>query len=630
MELRRSANAQPLRLVSVLSLIYLVVLIVPETATAAVTCFGKRATLVGTNRSERLVGTTGSDVIVGLGGNDLIKGLGGNDRICAGTDEGGEFGGFDDVVYAGPGDDRVAGDGGPDVLYGGTGTDHLNGGADPDQLLGQAGGDLLNGGGSDDSLAGGNGNDLLTGGEAADVLEGGLGADTVSGGLGLDQATFVHASGSVQVNLSSGTSTGSAGTDRLTGIEEVVGSNYADRLTASGTGSSLDGGPGDDLLLGGAGDDLLVGGSGADTLEGLGSSQLNFLLGGDGNDQLFGGSGEDTLAGGNGDDTLTGGGGALNILEGGPANDSLIGESDLDVAFYPDSAGPVQVNLESGTATGDGTDALVSIDGVVGSPYGDTLVGDAGNDIFLGLDGNDLIQGGDGIDGMEGGSGDDTLDGEEGANDFAAYFGSGSGVHVDLVAGTAIGDGVDTLLGIEGIDGSNFDDTLSGDGIDNFFVGNGGNDAVDGGKGFDLMLFPFAPGPVQADLAAGTATGEGADSLLGLEVLDGSPFADTLQGDAGDNSLLGEDGDDLLDGRDGIDYLEGGDDEDTCLNGELGLTTCEHTSLSSPADESRIDLSSTMSLTAMSRVVERERMVAHVVPRILTHPGSSFRKVWGG
>jgi hypothetical protein len=62
-----------------------VFLVLPQTANAArPTCFGKRATIVGTARADVLKGTSRPDVIAGLAGNDVIKGLGGGDRICAG------------------------------------------------------------------------------------------------------------------------------------------------------------------------------------------------------------------------------------------------------------------------------------------------------------------------------------------------------------------------------------------------------------------------------------------------------------------------------------------------------------------------------------------------------------------
>jgi hypothetical protein len=50
------------------------------------TCFGQRATLLGTAADEDFVGTQGVDVIVAAGGNDTIVDLGGDDLLCGGPD----------------------------------------------------------------------------------------------------------------------------------------------------------------------------------------------------------------------------------------------------------------------------------------------------------------------------------------------------------------------------------------------------------------------------------------------------------------------------------------------------------------------------------------------------------------
>src|ERR671925_1158077 len=47
-------------------------------------CFGKQATIVGTEGDDSINGTKKGDVIVGIGGRDVIHGLGGADRICGG------------------------------------------------------------------------------------------------------------------------------------------------------------------------------------------------------------------------------------------------------------------------------------------------------------------------------------------------------------------------------------------------------------------------------------------------------------------------------------------------------------------------------------------------------------------
>jgi RTX calcium-binding nonapeptide repeat (4 copies) len=84
------------------------------------TCFGVRATIVGTPTDDFLDGTPHADVIVTMGGADRIAAGSGNDLICSGLGE--------DTVDGGPGNDRI--DAGPsgDIVDGGTGRDVVSGG----------------------------------------------------------------------------------------------------------------------------------------------------------------------------------------------------------------------------------------------------------------------------------------------------------------------------------------------------------------------------------------------------------------------------------------------------------------------------------------------------------------------
>ncbi len=84
------------------------------------TCFGERATIVGTEGSDRINGTQGRDVIVGLGGNDRINGLSGDDLICSGDgDDHVNGNNGNDAIDGGSGYDRVTGNGGFDTCVGG-------------------------------------------------------------------------------------------------------------------------------------------------------------------------------------------------------------------------------------------------------------------------------------------------------------------------------------------------------------------------------------------------------------------------------------------------------------------------------------------------------------------------------
>ena len=78
--------------------------------------------------------------------------------------------------------------------------------------------------------------------------------------------------------------------------------------------------------------------------------------------------------------------------------------------------------------------------------------------------------GGTGNDALQGGAGDDIIDGNEDSSgldvDTASYASATAGVTVDLAVTTAqntVGDGTDTVTGIERLIGSNFADSLSGD-----------------------------------------------------------------------------------------------------------------------------------------------------------------------
>ncbi len=351
----------------------------PVADAAAPACFGKKVTIVGTRSWDSLKGTPGDDVIAGLGGGDTIRGLGGDDLICGGQ--------------------------GPDELYGGAGND---------QIDGEGGDDWLIGGADDDVLAGGD---------------------------GADEAWFDSAAAPVVADLAAGTATGE-GSDTLSGIEDVSGSDFDDTLTGDATGNLLIGGAGNDVIDGSGGDDALVGGDG-----------------------------DDTLGGGDGEDSV------LYIL----ASDQ------------------VRADLTAGTATGEGSDTLSGIEDLFGSDYDDTLIGDAGPNVFYGgFAGDDTISGAGGDDALIGDfafcfflclgePGDDVLAGGDGF-DSVTYVLAGWPIQASLAAGTVTGEGSDRLTGIEALEGSDYDDTITGDAGRNILVGADGYDRLDGGAETDTCV----------------------------------------------------------------------------------------------------------------------------------------------
>ncbi|MGK9237276.1 calcium-binding protein [Inquilinus limosus] len=377
--------------------------------------------------------------------------------------------------------------------------DVLGGDAHSNKLLGMGGNDVIAGGGGDDFLIGGDGSDALQGGDGADVLD---------GGSGLDVASYAAAGAGVTASLlSPSQNTGSARGDRYVGIEDLLGSQWNDRLT--------------------------------------GDRQANHLIGQNGNDVIDGDDGNDALFGGDGDDRLTGRAGA----------DRLDGGGGFDTAVYEGSLTGVTIDLRGGIAAGGDAqgDTFNSIEGLRGSASADTLHGDDGTNAIGGRSGNDAIDGGGGHDNLwgergndtlRGGTGDDKLEGGGGADildggsgtDSAYYDKSGGGVTIDLAAGTAAGGEAqgDRLIGVENIYGAaNYGDRITGDAAANFLVGLGGNDVLDGGVGNDRL-----DGGLEDDRLTG---GAGADLLkgsLGAEIFVYRSVADSTIDRAGRDTIV--------------------------------------------------------------------------------------------
>jgi len=142
-------------------------------------------------------------------------------------------------------------------------------------LLNLRGNDLSN------ILMGNVATNILLGGSGNDTLDGGRGsvADTIDGGDGNDSVSFASLTSSlnsgVTLNLggaqdSSGyvSASGLGGADKVKGVENILGSSYADNLAGDSSANSLSGGNGRDTLSGGAGNDTLIGGLDNDTLAG--------------------------------------------------------------------------------------------------------------------------------------------------------------------------------------------------------------------------------------------------------------------------------------------------------------------------------------------------------------------------
>jgi Ca2+-binding RTX toxin-like protein len=488
---------------------------------------------------------------------------------------------------------------GDDTLSGGVSNDTLSGLGGNDRIDGRGGNDILSGGDGNDRIYGGVGNDSMVGGDGDDTLSGESGDDTLIGGNGIDTADFSSgATAGLVVDLGNNqtaevVATG-AGTDRLHGIENVIGSGYGDRLTGDATDNVLKGGNGSDSLTGAGGSDTFVW-TVNHTFESEQDRVTDFTayedaLKFDSTITTF--ALDTTVLSGNNASTLAAGRLQVGTPSGGVTRlyigeDSVAGaDFTIDLVGTFDASQFVVTNNASGATVRYGT--TVTLSGTAGN---DTLNGGGGDDTISGLAGNDSLSGGGGNDSLAGGNGDDTLAGGEGDDTLAgnggidrvSYADATSAVTVNLAAGSATGGaGSDTLATIEQVLGSAFADTLIGNNAANHLEGGDGNDTMTGGAGNDSLIggagtdtadflqgghtvgVTVTLGTNNQTTTSGPATG---DRLLGFENLSGTDHADTLTGDLNANLLTGNGGNDALLGAAGNDTLDGGNGDDTLTGG---------------------------------------------------------------
>jgi Ca2+-binding RTX toxin-like protein len=230
-------------------------------------------------------GNAANNILNGNTANNTLNGGDGNDTLNGNTGV--------DTLIGGLGNDIYQVDSTTDVI-----TENASEGTDTIQSsvtfslaafpnienLTLTGSSAINGTGNaaNNSLTGNTANNTLDGGDGNDTLNGGAGNDTLIGGNGNDFAYYYSSTGSVTVNLATGiASDGLGGTDTLSFIENVQGSNTAgDNLTGNTGVNVLYGYGGADILTGGGGNDLLYVGS--DTV----TDTVNYASG-DGADTVY-------------------------------------------------------------------------------------------------------------------------------------------------------------------------------------------------------------------------------------------------------------------------------------------------------------------------------------------------------
>ncbi|MFM7264388.1 MAG: M10 family metallopeptidase C-terminal domain-containing protein [Cyanobium sp.] len=243
------------------------------------------------------------------------------------------------------------------AVGGGLGSDQL---VSIENLIGSRFGDRLSGNAGSNELRGGLGNDLLRGSSGNDLLDGGDGIDTADySGLG----------GPVRLGAFGTLAKGALGTDRLVGIETIIGSSGAgDTIDHSGAVAPALGTDTD--LRSGA---VSVFGSVAPLPLSFTVSQFENVIGSSFADTIAGNAGANTLQGGAGIDTVT----------------------------YAGATAAVRVSLATTLAQntlGDGVDTLSSFENLTGSRFNDTLTGDSGKNVISGGLGADVLTGGLGAD----------------------------------------------------------------------------------------------------------------------------------------------------------------------------------------------------------------------------------------
>jgi Ca2+-binding RTX toxin-like protein len=497
-------------------------------------------------------GNTLDNLFYAGAGNNVLDGAAGNDTVS--------------YVFASAGVTVSLASAGAQAT-GGSGTDTL---ISIEHLIGS---------GFNDSLTGNTGNNILHGGAGSDFLNGATGADTMLGGDGTDYYAVDHAGDLVSESNSS----------LATGGNDIVYSYLAaytltanvERLrlmlagASNGTGNGLDNilyaGDGNNVLDGAAGNDTVsyafagsgiivslatagaqaTGGSGSDTL-----ISIEHLIGSGFNDNLTGNTGNNVLDGGAGSDFLNGATGADTML-GGDGTDS----------YAVDHAGDLVSESNGSLATG-GNDIVYSYLAAY------TLTANVER-LRLMLAGANNGTGNALDNTLYAGDGNNVLDGAAG-NDTVSYAFATAGVTLNLAnagAQATGGSASDTLISIEHLIGSGFNDSLIGNTASNVLDGGAGSDFLNGATGADTMLGGDGTDSYAVD-HAGDLVSESNGSLAtgGNDIVYSYLAAYTLTanverlrlmlagasngtGNALDNTLYAGDGNNVLDGAAGNDTV---------------------------------------------------------------------------
>ena len=229
-------------------------------------------------------------------------------------------------------------------------------------------------------------------------------------------------------------------------------------------------------------------------------------------------------------------------ISGDSGNNILNGAAGMDTVSYLNAGAAVSVSLSIAYAQntlGAGIDDLSNFENLTGSIFADTLAGNKGNNVVVGGLGNDSLMGTAGSDILDGGDGSDTAD----------YSLLAGPITLGAFGSVTKATGVDTLVGIEAIIGSNrIGDTIDLSGITS--IATKTTTILNGSLLGSVNIAGSSPLPLNFTISK-------------FENVIGSNLADTIIGDANNNNLSGGDGSDTIRGGLGKDTLTGGAGNDT-------------------------------------------------------------------
>lgn len=406
----------------------------------------------------------------------------------------------------------------------------------------------------------------------------------IDGRGGNDTVTYDSVVDAVKVNLAldAPQNTLGGGMDMLVSIKNVRGSAFNDILIGDSTANMLDGGSGIDALSGGLGNDSYYvdnpldqvienTASGIDTIK----STVDYMLPVNVENLILLNNASNAI--GNGSDNVMTGNAKANLLNGSVGADTLIGLSGDDIYIIDNSHDKAdETSIGSG-----GNDSVVTT-------VSYTLSNNIENIKLVGI-ANLSATGNSGDNIIYANSGNNIVDGVTGRDTVSYQFGATRGVTIDLsilVAQNTVGSGSDTLVNIDNLIGSIFNDKLTGDVNANNIQGGFGNDVLLGGGGLDTLSGGYGDDTYVLSNTTGFSViesgGQGTDTVqtsVTFNLSSTTAFANienltltganaiNATGNAAANLLTGNSAVNILTGANGNDTLDGGLSADTLLGG---------------------------------------------------------------